>query len=146
GGRALVDGGLVNPLPFDLVAAECDVTIAIDVSAAALEPEPGSHPSAFEVVISSTQILQRSIVREKLRATRPDVYIDVEVDQFSILAFHSWADILATAAPAKDRLKRQLERVLASQTAEAIDASAAPAAVAAPEEPKRRRFLPPRKR
>jgi len=139
--RSLVDGGLVNPLPFDIVAAECDVTIAIDVSGATLEPAPGTHPSAFEVVISSTQILQRSIVREKLRVTRPDVYIDVEVDQFNILAFYSWAEILSTAKPAKDRLKRQLERVLSSQTAEALEAPPPPPAI----EHKRRRFLPRRK-
>ena len=30
--RVLIDGGAVNPLPYDLIRAECDLTIAIDVS------------------------------------------------------------------------------------------------------------------
>ncbi|MFC2136048.1 patatin-like phospholipase family protein [Bacteroidota bacterium] len=32
-GQLLMDGGLVNPLPYDLIEDECDITVAIDVSA-----------------------------------------------------------------------------------------------------------------
>ena len=66
--------------------------------------------------MSSSQIMQRSIVREKLKAQQPDIYIDVEVDEFYVLDFHRFKDILAAAAPAKEQLRRQLARVLASQT------------------------------
>src|SRR5262249_36645471 len=31
-GRSLIDGGLTNPLPFDLIAGEADILVAIDVS------------------------------------------------------------------------------------------------------------------
>ena len=68
--------------------------------------------------MSSSQILQRSIVREKLKAQQPDIYIDVEVDEFYVLDFHRFKQILAAAAPAKEQLQRQLDRVLASQTVE----------------------------
>jgi len=37
-GRAALDGGLVDPLPFELVGEGMDVTIAVDVSGAAREP------------------------------------------------------------------------------------------------------------
>ena len=33
-GRLLMDGGLVNPLPFDVLEGEADITVAIDVSGA----------------------------------------------------------------------------------------------------------------
>ena len=72
--------------------------------------------------MSSSQILQRSIVREKLKVRQPDIYIDVEVDEFYVLDFHRFKRVLAAAAPAKEHLKRQLARVLASQTAEALPA------------------------
>jgi NTE family protein len=72
--------------------------------------------------MSSTQILQRSIVREKLKARQPDIYIDVEVDEFYVLDFHRFKQVLAAAAPAKAQLKRQLTRVLASHTAEVLPA------------------------
>ena len=121
-GRVLMDGGLVNPLPFDVLKGDADITVAIDVSGAALGPGHRSQPSAFSALVSSSQILQRSIVREKLKAQQPDIYIDVEVDEFHVLEFHRFKQVLTAAGHAKDQLKRQLERVLASQTAEMLPA------------------------
>ncbi len=112
GGRALMDGGLVDPLPFDRVRAATDITIAIDVSGAAREPGGAQGPRALEALFASSQILQRSIVREKLKSVRPDIYIDVPSNGFGVLEFHRFREILAQAEPAKDMLKRELERVL----------------------------------
>jgi NTE family protein len=125
GGRTLVDGGLVNPLPFDLVTDKTDITIAIDVSGAAQVNVQGTqHPSALEVLIASSQIFQRSIVREKLRAVRPDIYVDCPVGDFSVLDFHRFKDVLAAAAPVKDQLKRQLSLILNSHAAETLPLTA----------------------
>lgn len=121
-GRLLMDGGLTNPLPFDVLNGEADLTVAIDVSGAPTPPSKREHPTVFAALMSSTQILQRSIVREKLKSRQPDIYIDVEVDDFSLLDFHRFKQVLATAAPAKAQLKRQLARVLASHTAEEVAA------------------------
>ena len=115
-GRLLVDGGLVNPLPFELIAGDVDVTIAIDVSGASKTTEFDGDPSAIEVAMQSVQILQKSITRQKLEVRRPDIYIDVDVDRFGALEFWRPREILAAAAPVKEQLKRQLERVLGSQT------------------------------
>ena len=143
-GRMLMDGGLVNPLPFDVLNGEADITVAIDVSGASPGPGKRPQPSAFAALMSSSQILQRSIVREKLKAQQPDIYIDVEVDEFYVLDFHRFKQVLAAAAPAKEQLNRQLARVLASQTAETL-----PAVVASeppPHSPPRKRRLPSLKR
>jgi NTE family protein len=75
-------------------------------------------PSALAALVSASQILQRSIVREKLRARQPDIYIDVDVDEFHVLEFHRFKEVMAAALSAKQRLQLQLQRVLASQTAE----------------------------
>ena len=141
-GRLLVDGGLVNPLPFDALNGDADITVAVDVSGAPLVPGNRPHPSAFSALMSSSQIMQRSIVREKLKARQPDIYIDVEVDAFYVLDFHRFKDILAAAASAKEQLRRQLARVLSSQAAETLPAVATEAPVAAVPEPRRKRRLP----
>ena len=117
-GRVLMDGGLVNPLPFDILMGEADIVVAIDVSGASTGPGKHPHPSAFSALVSSSQIMQRAIVREKLKVQQPDVYVDVEVDEFYVLDFHRLKPILAAAAPAKERLRRQLKRVLSSHTLE----------------------------
>jgi NTE family protein len=136
-GRALMDGGLVNPLPFDLVAGEADITVAIDVSGAGRVPGDRAPPSAFEAIVASSQILQHSIVREKLRWRQPDIYIDVDVDRFHVLEFHKLDKVLAAARPAKEALRRQLARIMGSETlleVERVEALPAP-------DPKPRRRL-----
>ncbi len=119
-GRVLMDGGLVNPLPFDVLGAAVDVTVAIDVSGMPRLPDgPGAAvPSAIEALVASSQILQRSIVTEKLKAGRPDMYIDVDVDRFHVLEFHRYREILAAAEPAKLKLRGQLSRLLGAETTE----------------------------
>ena len=116
GGRTLVDGGLVNPLPFDLVADDADLTVAIDVSGSASDALFSTQPSAIMLAAQSLQIMEKSITREKLLRTKPDIYIDVEVEKFHALEFHRALEILAAAAPMKERLKRQLGRMLEAET------------------------------
>lgn len=119
-GHVLMDGGLVNPLPFDILRGEADLIVAVDVSGASTGPGRHPTPSAFDAVVSSSQILQRTIVREKLKAQQPDIYIDVEVDEYSVLDFHRFEKILSASIPAQDKLRRQLRRVLSSQPAETL--------------------------
>ncbi len=126
GGHAMVDGGLVNPLPFDVIAGKADIIIAIDVSGAPRGAGVRAQPSAMEVLMASSQILQRSIIREKLKASQPDIYIDCSVDAFTVLDFHKFREVLKSAAPAKEQLKRQIARVLESQHVEALPVPAIP--------------------
>lgn len=138
-GRVLIDGGLVNPLPFDLLNNETDITIAIDVSGAPVRRPGGEMPKAWETLFASNFIFERTIIKEKLRHRHPDVYIDAGTSRFQILDFLKVDEILAAAEPAKDRLKAQLARVLEAETLEEIDA-AEPVKEIPP--PKRRRLLP----
>jgi NTE family protein len=130
-----MDGGLVNPLPFDVLEGTADVTVAIDVTGASKGPGKRPQPSPLTALVASSQILQRSIVREKLRARQPDIYIDVDVDKFYVLEFHRFKEVLAAAQPAKDQLRRQLERVLASERAEMLACD-----TGGPGEPQRRKY------
>lgn len=107
-GRTLVDGGLANPLPFDLIDGAADVTIAVDVNAKTATADVGPRPTAVEVIVQSIQILQKSVTRERLRYRRPDVLIEVAVDQFNALEFTKPHEILEAAKPAKAELRRAL--------------------------------------
>ena len=118
--RVLMDGGLVNPLPFDVLEGAAEITVAIDVTGASSGPGRRLQPSAIAALVSASQILQRSIVREKLKTRQPDIYIDVDVDEFHVLEFHRFKEVLIAARPAKEQLLRQLERVLTSQIVETL--------------------------
>ena len=136
-GRTLIDGGFVNPLPFDLIAPEADVTVAIDVSGGARD-DSAAAAGILGTLLASSQILQRSIVREKLKSIQPDIYIASTVERFHVLEFNKFRAILEAAVPAKEALKRQLDRVLSAHTV-----APTPAVSAEPEPPvkKKRRRL-----
>lgn len=119
--HALMDGGLVNPLPFDVIAGKADILVAINVSGAGRLPEDRTAPKATEALIGSLQILQHTIVREKLMSRRPDILIDVDVGQFHVLEFHKLEQVLHAAEPAKRELRHKLERVLSAETLEDVE-------------------------
>lgn len=112
GDRVLMDGGLVNPLPFDLIVGKADITVAIDVSGAKQVPDDKVPPGPLEAIVAASQILQHSIVREKLKWLQPDIYINVAVEGFNVLDFRKLDRILEAAAPAKELLRRQLAHAL----------------------------------
>jgi NTE family protein len=123
GGRALLDGGLVDPLPFEMVREGVDITIAVDVTGAAQEPGDTVGPRALEALFSASQILQRSIVREKLKSHQPDILVEASSPRIGVLEFHRFEEILAAAETAKDAFKRRLERVLSTETAKPLPAA-----------------------
>ncbi len=111
-GRTLIDGGLTNPLPFDLIAAEADVVVAIDVSGTTAPSPARPLPTALEVLFATSFLYERSIVREKLKARRPDIYIDAGTGHYQALEFLKVRDILVAAEPAKEQLRTALANVL----------------------------------
>lgn len=120
GGHALIDGGLTNPLPFDLLVGETDIVVAIDVSGAPV-PDPGREtPTAFEAFFASAFLFERSIVKEKLKAAQPDILVSAGTSRFQVLDFLKCDEILAAAEPAKEKLKQQLSRVLSVETLEEL--------------------------
>ncbi len=115
-GRALIDGGLTNPLPYDLLMGEADLVIAIDVSGAPVPSPDRNHPSATEALFGASFIFERSIIREKLKSQRPDIYLNAVTSHFQLVDFWKVDEILAAAVPAKEKLKIQLGRALEAET------------------------------
>ena len=115
GGRAMLAGGLVDPLSLELVREDVDLTIAVDVSGAAPDPSDNSGPRALEALFSASQILQRSIVREKLKSHQPDVVVDAAGKGVGVLEFHRFREIIAAAEPVKETVKRRLDTVLSGK-------------------------------
>ncbi len=111
GGRILLDGGFVNPTPFDLLRGRADVVAAVDVMGGV--PSLGGAPNSVDAVMASTQIALRSIVVEKLRWAAPDVFIAPDVGRFRVLDFWKAAEIWEASAPAKEEFKRALAHQLA---------------------------------
>ena len=135
-GRALVDGGLTNPLPYDILESEADIIIAIDVSGAPVPNTKRDYPTAIESLFAAAFLFERSIVREKLKNSQPDILISAGTSQFQVHDILKYKEIMAAAEPAKDRLKFQIERVLSVETLPQLENSAPPQALLEASAPK----------
>lgn len=110
-GRIHVDGGVVNPVPFDHVRDGVDLVVAIDVTGRPRQAESGKLGN-MDLAIGSLLIMFNRLAELKRALSPPDIYVIPKVDQFGSGDFFRVRDILAAAEPAKDELKRKLERML----------------------------------
>jgi NTE family protein len=110
-GRVFVDGGSVNPLPYDLLQEDCDIVIAIDVMGKR-EPKEDLLPSYTESIFNTFQIAEKTILNEKMRARPPTIYIDLEIRDVRVLEFHKANNIYDQTVPAQQRLKEELRAAL----------------------------------
>lgn len=106
-GHVLIDGGFVNPVPYEQLKGRTDISLAIDVNG---EPrgDGESIPNSVEQLIGMSQIVTRSILREKLVSHRPDILISPPVGRFRVLEFFKFKDVLAQCVGLKDEVKQQL--------------------------------------
>ena len=110
-GHMLVDGGVANPLPYDRVADDCDVVIAIDVSGNH-DLEDGDTLSSMGVLFQSFTSMSRNILIEKLKHQRPAVYIKPDVRNVKILEFYKAREVFAQARPAQQQLAKDLKKAI----------------------------------
>lgn len=112
GDRIFIDGGAVNPLPYDLLMRESGTIVAIDVSGTVTD-RADAPPAFFETIFQTFHVMGQSILADKLRLQRPDIYIKPDIVDVKALDFLKAKDIYSQAAPAKERLKRKLAGILA---------------------------------
>lgn len=109
-GRVLIDGGGVNPVPHDLLD-DCDLVVAIDVMGRMAEPRH-RIPNMFRAVLGMFDIMQNSIVAQRLKNHPPDIYIKPDIAAVDIMDFHKADLVYAQAEPARKKLRRALVRIL----------------------------------
>ena len=110
-GRLLIDGGAVDPLPYELWQDACDTTVAIEPVPVRVR-DPRRNPRMLDAVFTTIQIMQRSIVAEKIKRNPPDLLIRPKIADVRLMEFHKAAQIFAEAEPEKQRLKRELRRLI----------------------------------
>lgn len=108
-GRLLVDGGIVNPVPYDLVMDRAETVIAVDVTGTRERPEDG-RPGYLDLIFNTFDIMQAHVIRGMREKSEPHIYLKPPVTDIRVLDFHKAAAIYEQAAPVKDELKQKLER------------------------------------
>jgi len=115
-GRVLVDGGLVNNVPYDVLPPYCDCTIAIDV-APLRKPDRHRVPSMLDSVLGMFDMLIEHNVAAKLAISPPTIYIRPGFANIRLLDFNKHEEVFRQSAASMEELRVKLQRVIAEQGA-----------------------------
>lgn len=110
-GRVLVDGGVVNLVPYDRVQDDVDLTIAVNVGKSRT-PGEKAVPSALDAVLGTFSVMQEAALLEKMKKRKPDIYVKPEISGVRMLEFNKIDDVLAQAMPAIEQFKQQFSELL----------------------------------
>ena len=114
-GRLLIDGGIYNPVPFDLLQGEADIVIAIDVVGAPSERDRKKRPNSMDLMFGASQLMMQSIIANKLMQCRPDILLRPRVSGYRVLDFLKIDAVMADSLPIKDELKRAVDKAVAAR-------------------------------
>jgi len=122
GGRILVDGGLVNPVPVSLCRAlGANFVIAVDLSSRlvgpAIRPVEAEHPAQempnmLDVVTTSLHIMSARITRSRLAGEPADVVVMPRLGHLGQLDYHRAREAIEEGREATALLTPQIERLL----------------------------------
>jgi NTE family protein len=115
GNKVLVDGGAVNPVPYDILMDRCDIVVAVSAAGQKTNPSEVSLPPTYEAIFNVFQIMQNSINEEKMKRRPPDIYVKPDIRDVRTLEFHRGDYIFEHAKPSKELLKRKLDLLLNSK-------------------------------
>lgn len=115
--RVLIDGGCVNPVPYDLLPEDCDIVIAIDVLGQRV-PGDDPVPSVTESIFNAFQIAEKTIVGEKIKANPPTIYVEPAASGVRVLDFHKADEIYAQAEPSRRHFEAALVAALGGPEAD----------------------------
>ena len=109
--QVLIDGGFVNPVPYNVMQEKDLFIIAIDVTG---EPDRfvGKRPTSINALIGCSQIMLRSLTNAMLEVQRPNILIQPKVGRYNVLDYFKIDDILADSEAAADELRRELDKKL----------------------------------
>ena len=111
-GRILIDGGIYNPVPFDLLDNQADFVVAIDVVGGP-SGDPGRMPGSIDSMFGASQLMMQSIIAMKLKAHQPAIFLRPPVNRFGVMDFLKINTVLKETAAIKDELKRAIDAAVA---------------------------------
>jgi NTE family protein len=106
----LIDGGLVNPLPYDHLAGRADIIVAVNVSGNTGQDTPTRAPSAFQTIIVASQIMMSAITARMIADDPPEVLIRPKVHQYLALDLFKAERIFEAGDACRTALREGLSR------------------------------------
>jgi NTE family protein len=116
--KILIDGGIVNPVPYDLLLKECDFVIAVNVVEGTFSNKRKESkrkkemPIVHELIFNTYEIVQLNIINNMLETNPPDIYIKPDVSKFNMMEFTRAKEILEAVKHDVISFKKELKKIL----------------------------------
>lgn len=109
--RILVDGGLVNNVPHDVLDQSCDILIGIDIMGNQSTSRTKT-PSPIDAVFHTYQVMIEALTVEKRHHHPIDIFVHPRLLDVDLLDFTKVEEIYAKGLAAKEEFKRHLADLL----------------------------------
>jgi NTE family protein len=106
GGRILVDGGVVNPVPIDLIG-DTDYRVGIDVSGER-SVDSTKDPGRLEVLLGAYGIMGKIIMERRTLDEKVSIYLKPELSGFNSMEFLKASEIIESAHEDAESFRRAL--------------------------------------
>ena len=98
-GRLLVDGGLINPVPVNIVRRMgARHVVAVDLNRVSSDPDTpilkSEDPNVLEIIGASANIIEAGLTRSRLTVDPPDVLVRPRLEHVSFLEFNRGEEAL----------------------------------------------------
>lgn len=110
-GAALVDGGVVNALPYEHLFDKADIVIAVDVVGGPM-PSEDDEPSRIEAISGASQLMMQTATRLKCEIRPPHVMIVPPVNGIAVLDFMRAKSIIEKTVSTRETTKQQVSAAL----------------------------------
>ena len=111
GERVLVDGGLMNNVPHDLLCPKCNIRIAVDIMGESSTPKD-KIPNPLEALFHTYDVMMDAMAMEKTANHPVDIYLQPPLMDVDTLDFHKAEAIYQQGLEVKDDFKRKLEHLI----------------------------------
>jgi len=108
GDRVYIDGGVVNPVPYDLIRDDCDLLIAIDVYNYPPQDSKRKVPNTFESIFYLYDIMYNILMKEKIRISQPDILVKTSLRGINLLEFQKIREVYDCIEDDVKGFKREL--------------------------------------
>ena len=108
--RILIDGGICDPVPFEILAGKADHVIAIDVVGFP-DGDEAKMPGTIDILFGTSQLMMQSMISMRLKTGHPSIFLRPPVNDYRVLDFLKAKIILERTTSVRDELKRAIEAV-----------------------------------
>lgn len=109
-GRVLVDGGMSNNLPYDMLAEDCDLTIAVDVAPTRTK-QKAELPGMIDATLGMFDMLVERITKSMLQARPPGIYFHPRLVGIRVLEFDKAEDVFLQVEESMDEFRERLSTI-----------------------------------